>query len=111
MFKRQGRQGLVLFLECRRNFMLENVLAGYYTLHFSKPGFSEYYSSSLIEFVGGGTLYLGSSTSLAETSNWKTTLSTPQDTLLEGTYYLLNLSHWTSIVDSTGKNLTSTQIR
>jgi hypothetical protein len=65
------------------NFTLTGVPAGYYSISFSKPDFSEYVVSQ-IEFVGSGTLLLNniSNTSantltLARIRNWKTTLGIP----------------------------------
>ncbi len=102
-------------------YVLDGIPAGYYDLHFSKPGFTESITEPLA-FVGGGTLYYAT-TYLYQINNWKTTLSQPDtalesieygggaaDTLIDTMFYLKGApgSVNASILDSTGKPLTST---
>ncbi|HWF44385.1 MAG TPA: carboxypeptidase-like regulatory domain-containing protein [Candidatus Kapabacteria bacterium] len=87
-------------------FVLDSVPAGYYSIRFSKPGFSDYIFGSF-EFVGAGTLRTSRTGELNRIVNWITTI--PQPTITKQTYGLDTYFVLTfdppsiSVLDSTGR--------
>ncbi len=55
------------------DFILDSIPAGYYTIHFSKPGFEEYYDGPF-PFIGAGTDIYSKGLEIARIRNWKITL-------------------------------------
>ena len=89
------------------SFVLSGIPAGYWSISFSKPGFSEIIQSP-VEFVGGGSLHLSSNVEIERINNWKTTLSFPSKSKYPGYSSLFSIdfpSGGPMVADSTGKNL------
>jgi hypothetical protein len=83
------------------------VPAGYYVIHFSKPGYTELFQD-YIDFVGAGTLYLHSPFNLGKLTNWRLTLDTSNVT----TQFIDNDLAWRirfpfQLVDSVGDSIVS----
>jgi hypothetical protein len=90
-------------------FILDSVPAGYYSISFSKPGFSEYIQGR-VEFVGAGILNLVVGTQLGRMRNWNTTINAPTISIssIDTTNFLIQSSSSLPLVlDSAGDTLTN----
>jgi len=105
--------GISAISDSTGKYVLEGVSAGYWTIHFSKPDFCDYYTYP-VEFVGNGVLQLWNAfaaPALGRTHNWNSTLAIPTITksydpsVAPDTEFHITFAPGTShVLDSTGKD-------